>query len=330
MMFSLIRPDLIVYATTFIGVTIFVAVGLWHALKRRPDRTQERFSLVLETLRDTKQPRSLMKEDGFSLSSLFGGGSALGTWLLGWSNRLRLVYEQAGLPVSAAAFIGFSVALTAGSMILAVLLELPPYLQPLIAMAGVLLPWRVVVQCRMRRQRVLSSQLPDALELIARAIRAGNGLGVGIRAAADELLPPIALEFRRVCDTHSLGLPIEDALANMIERVPDHSLKFFSTAVAMHRKYGGNLAEVLDKISHIVRDRFKVLGQVSALTAEGRLSGVVLMALPLLMFAAIYVLNKEYVMVLFTEPLGQQMLAGAIGLQFLGAWSIRYIVQIEV
>ena len=330
MMSSLISTHLLVSVMTLTSVTILVALGLWHASKRHQNRGEERFSKVLESLRKPDQPQSLLKNDAFSPTVLVGKDSALQARLLGWCNGMRLVYEQANLPISGAAFVGLASSLTAGSVVLAMILGLPQYWQPLIVAGGVLLPFLVVSQRRMRRQRELSRQIPDALDFIARAIRAGNGLAVGIRAAADEMLPPISHELRRVCDTHQLGLPIEKALEIMVDRVPDRSLKFFYTAVTLHQKYGGNLAEILDKISYIVRDRFKVLGQVKALTAEGRLSGVVLMALPVLMFGAIYVLNREYVMVLFTDPVGQRLLAGAVGLQFLGAWSIHRIVQIEI
>lgn len=322
--------EICVCIATLIGVTAVVAWGL-QVLNRQEDRAHQRLLELLKTLHDPQQSRSsLLKDETFSLSPFLGQDTALAERILGWNTQIRRFYDQSGIPISGSAFFALSLSLFALAEALAAVFQLPGYAYLVIGCATVVLPFVIVSQCRTRRQRELSRQLPDALELIARCIRAGNGLGVGIRGAADEMLPPIAIEFRRVCDTHQLGIPIEDALQNMVDRVPDRSIKFFATAVALHKKYGGNLAEVLDKISYIVRDRFKILGQVGALTAEGRLSGIVLMALPLLMFAAIYFLNRSYVMVLFSDPVGQKMLGGAILLQFLGAWSIRRIVQIDI
>lgn len=328
-MYPQFSTEIYVCIATLIGVTAIVAWGL-QALYRQEDRAHDRLMTLLATFKDPETKASLLKDESFPLAPFLDTSTPLGERLLGWNSQIRKYYEQSGIPISGSAFFALSLAGIAAALTVSSLLHMPPYVDILsVGVAGAM-PFIVVSYFRNRLQRELSRQLPDALELIARSIRAGNGLSVGIRGAADEMLPPIALEFRRVCDSHQLGLPIEEALQTMVERVPDRSLKFFATAVALHKKYGGNLAEVLDKISYIVRDRFKVLGQVSALTAEGRLSGVVLMALPLLMFGAIYFLNREYVMVLFSDPMGQRMLGGAVVLQVLGAWSIRRIVQIDI
>jgi tight adherence protein B len=123
---------------------------------------------------------------------------------------------------------------------------------------------------------------------------------------------------------------LDEALDNLTERVPNLDLKFFATAVVLQRQTGGDLAEILDKIGSLVRQRFQIWGAVQALTGEGRLSGIVLMALPVLLFLTVYWLNPEYVMLLFTEPMGKKMLIGAIVLQVLGALCIRKIVNIKV
>ncbi len=116
----------------------------------------------------------------------------------------------------------------------------------------------------------------------------------------------------------------------MTERIPNLDLQFFATAVILQRQTGGDLAEILDKIGYLVRERFKIWGQVQALTGEGRLSGIVLLALPPVLFLAVYRLNPEYVMPLFTDPLGRKMLAGAVVMQLLGALVIRKIINIKV
>ncbi len=131
-------------------------------------------------------------------------------------------------------------------------------------------------------------------------------------------------------EEQNLGIPVEESLHSLCDRVPNLDLRFFTTAVILQRQTGGDLAEILDKIGTLIRDRFRMWGQVQALTGEGRLSGVVLLALPFLLFLAVYQFNPGYVSVLFTDPMGKKMLAVAIFMQVLGAWVIRKIVNIKV
>ena len=141
---------------------------------------------------------------------------------------------------------------------------------------------------------------------------------------------PIGVEFQRCYEEQNLGIPLDEALHSLTERVPNLDLKFFATAVILQRQTGGDLAEILDKIGELVRERFRIWGQVQALTGEGRLSGIVLLALPPVLFATVWYLNPEYVMVLFTDPMGKKMLAGGVVMQVLGALVIRKIVNIKV
>jgi tight adherence protein B len=155
-------------------------------------------------------------------------------------------------------------------------------------------------------------------------------LQAAMKVVVEEMPAPISTEFGVAYEAQNLNVPIETALKDMHRRVPNMDLRFFATAVTIQRQAGGDLAEILDKIGHIVRERFRILGQVQALTGEGRISGVVLMGLPIVLFFAVYYLNPEYVMVLFTDPLGRKMVAVAIFLQVLGAICIKKIVNIKV
>jgi tight adherence protein B len=175
-----------------------------------------------------------------------------------------------------------------------------------------------------------AAQLPDALELLARALRAGHSLGAGMSLVAEEMPAPIGKEFGMAFEEQNLGVSLEDSLKSLTKRVPNMDLKFFATAVVLQRQTGGDLAEILNKIGSLIRERFRIWGQVQALTGEGRLSGVVLLALPPVLFLAVYYLNPRYCMMLFTDPMGRQMLAGAVILQILGALVIRKIVNIKV
>lgn len=131
-------------------------------------------------------------------------------------------------------------------------------------------------------------------------------------------------------EEQNLGVPIEKALKSMLKRMPNMDLKFFVTAVAIQKQAGGDLAEILDKIGYIIRERFKIMGQVQALTGEGRMSGIALQAMPPLLFAVIYYMNPDYVMILFQEELGKQMLLYAIGMQIVGAIVIKKIINIKI
>jgi len=146
----------------------------------------------------------------------------------------------------------------------------------------------------------------------------------------DELPDPISKEFNIAYEEQNLGIPLDQALKSLYLRMPNMDYKFFAMAVAIQRQSGGDLAEILDKIGHIIRERFRILGQVQALTGEGRISGIVLMALPIALFFAVWYLNEEYVMLLFTDELGRKMVAVAVVLQILGAVAIKKIVAIKV
>jgi tight adherence protein B len=205
-----------------------------------------------------------------------------------------------------------------------------PMFIPLIALVGGVLPLGYVVFRRGRRFKKFASQLPDAMSLIARALRSGHSLASAIKLITDEMQDPIAKEFNIAYEEQNLGIPLEQSLKNVYLRMPNLDFKFFATAVAVQRQSGGDLAEILDKISHIIRERFKLMGQVQALTGEGRISGIVLMALPVALFFCVWKMNPSYVMLLFTDPLGRQMVGVAVFLQILGAFSIKKIIAIKV
>jgi tight adherence protein B len=172
--------------------------------------------------------------------------------------------------------------------------------------------------------------MPEAVELVSRALRAGHGLASGLHLVAEEMKGPIADEFNRIFEEQNLGIPIELALRNMADRIPVMDVRFFVIAVVIQRSTGGDLAEVLDKIGRLIRQRFELRGHVKALTAEGRLSGVVLLAMPPAMLGFLYFLNREYITVLFTNPIGVKLLwITAVG-QVVGAWVIKKIVAIKV
>ncbi|MDZ4820596.1 MAG: type II secretion system F family protein [Planctomycetota bacterium] len=244
--------------------------------------------------------------------------------------NLTLLFEQADTSLTPGKFVAISAGLGVAGALVSVVAGVTATLVVPLALLITTLPLMWLILRRRMRLKKFAKQLPDALELIARALRAGHSLASGFRLVADEMTDPIGAEFNRVFEEQNLGIAMEDALNNMTERVPNLDLKFFVTSVVLQRQTGGDLAEILDKIGELVRERFKIWGQVQALTGEGRLSGIVLLALPPALFLAVYRLNPDYVMILFTDPMGKQMLAGGVIMQILGALVIRKIVNIRV
>jgi tight adherence protein B len=243
--------------------------------------------------------------------------------------NLRAFLQQADVSLTPSKFIILSIALSVGTVFLLPVCGVPLYIAPLGALLGAV-PFTVLFFKRKARLNKFQKQLPEALELISRALRAGHSLASGFKLVADELGDPIGSEFERCYESQNLGVPLEEAIEQMTERVPNLDLRFFATAVILQRQTGGDLAEILDKIGYLVRERFKIWGQIQALTGEGRLSGVVLLALPPALFIVMWRLNPGYSMTLFTDPMGHQMLAGAIVMQLIGALVIRKIVNIKV
>src|SRR5262245_23490827 len=245
-----------------------------------------------------------------------------------WLN-LQKVIEQADANITPSNLVG--VALLAGCVGAAMSGWLMnPYVIPVGGGLCFLAPFLWVFMKRKKRLTRFGDQLPDAMELTARALRAGHSLAAGMHVVSEELPPPVSKEFARVYEEQNLGIPLEDALYGMCDRVPNLDLKFFVTSVAIQRQTGGDLAEILDRIGHVIRERIKIQGQVRALSAEGRLSGIVLIVLPIGLFLLLLWMKPDYVKLLWTDPTGIKMSVFAIILMMIGAFAIRKIVDIKV
>jgi tight adherence protein B len=243
--------------------------------------------------------------------------------------NLTKVFEQADCNIKPSALFGISIALALVGAALSIWL-VNMYVVPVGAISFFTLPWVWLFMRRSGRLKKFASQLPDAMELVARALRAGHSLAAGMHVVAEEMPAPISKEFGRVYEEQNLGIPLEEALKGMCDRVPNLDLRFFVTSVAIQRQTGGDLAEILDRIGHVIRERFKILGQVKALTAEGRLSGIVLIALPIGLFMMMLWMKPDYVEMLWKDEMGQKMSAGAIVLMILGSYAIKKIIDIKV
>ena len=243
---------------------------------------------------------------------------------------LERLFEQAEANIKPGALFGAAALLAVGGMTVSWLAKVPWFLAPLAGMVMFTIPFLWLFFKRGWRLKKFAAQMPDAMELLARALRAGQSLGAGLHTVSEEMPNPIAKEFGRVYEEQNLGIPLEEAMQSMCDRVPNLDLRFFVTSVAIQRQTGGDMAEILDKIGYVIRERYRILGQVKALTGEGRLSGVVLIALPFSLFGFMLHIKPDYVEKLWTDPLGIKMSVAALVLQVLGAICIKKIVDIKV
>jgi tight adherence protein B len=197
-------------------------------------------------------------------------------------------------------------------------------------LVGFMVPFLVLKVKRTRRLRAFEEQFPEGLDLISRALKAGHAFATGLKMVADEMPEPVGPEFRKTFDEQNFGLPMKDALDNLSFRMPLLDVRFFATAVLIQRETGGNLSEILENLSHVVRERFKILRQVRVYTAHGRFTGYVLLALPAVLCIALSFINPDHMNTLFREPLGRMLLTGALVMQTIGFLWIKQVIKIEV
>jgi tight adherence protein B len=195
---------------------------------------------------------------------------------------------------------------------------------------GFFLPYAYASHMRAKRFQRFEERFPEAMDTLARAVRAGHAFTTALELIANEISEPVAGEFRQLYEEQKFGLPVRDALVNLTERVPLVDVKFFVTAVMLQRETGGNLAEILDNLSYVIRERFKIQRQVRVHTAQGRLTMVMLMALPPTIVMIMLTINRGFILPLFTDPIGHALIVGGITLQTIGYFFIRRIIRIQV
>ncbi|TWT48571.1 type II secretion system F family protein [Botrimarina hoheduenensis] len=319
---------LLISLIVFGGVTAAAVALLTYFGDDKEAEVQQRLS-ALTSGKANKGRDGEKKQADLVTQSWDRGSSALEQAIANHLN-LKKMFAQADVTFSVSQFMMACVASAVIGFVAPTACGMPIKFAPIASVAFICLPFAWLIMKRKRRMKKFAAQLPEALELVARALRAGHSLGAGMNLVGHEMSPPISKEFNRTFEEQNLGTPMEEALNNMTERVPNLDLKFFVTAVILQRQTGGDLAEILDKIGRLIRERFKIWGQVQALTGEGRLSGIVLLALPPALFAAVYRMNPDYLMLLFTDDLGKKMLIGGIVMQLLGAIVIQKIINIRI
>ncbi|MDO8458927.1 MAG: type II secretion system F family protein [Burkholderiaceae bacterium] len=243
---------------------------------------------------------------------------------------LDRLLQQSGLSWSVADFLGMSLLAFVLTLFAASYLAMPWPLRLALAGACALLPALYVTRAKGKRLERIEQQLPDALDLMGRALRAGHAFPTALKMVGDEMNDPLAGEFRAAFDEVNFGIAMPDALMNLATRVPSTDLRYFVIAVLIQRETGGNLAELLASISAIIRDRIKLLGQVRVLSAEGKLSAWILSLLPFGAALMIQLTNPKFLQVLYTDIFGRKMLVIAGVMMLLGIFAMRKIIRIRV
>ena len=322
----------IIFLAVGLGIIVASAVA-FAATTLMPDPsesvTEDRLSALAargrgQTHADEEDRGSLLMAGGVedassALNALVNAVPAVGDLL-----------DQADVKISPQKFTLACLALFIVGVAAALVTPVPWYLGPFLGAALAMLPVGYVMFMRSRRLSKFGLQMPAALELLGRSLRAGHSLQAGFGLVGSEMQAPLATEFARAFEEQNLGIPLDEALEDMSDHIPNMDLRFFATSVILQRQTGGDLAEILDKISDLIRERLQIQGQIKALTGEGRMSGGVLLALPPLLFVVMLKLNYDYVMMLFTDEAGRYMLAAGIVSQILGALMIKKIITIKV
>ena len=249
----------------------------------------------------------------------FSAIPALDSWLAArsWARPLEHLLEQADSRMTVAQLIGFAALGGTSGLILSYWVGIVPGL--LVASFGVFVPFAMLFRARERRSRAISEQLPEALEMMARSLRAGHALNSAFQLAATEMPEPISIEFARAFEEQRLGMALERAVREMAARAPTNGdLKVFAVSTVIQKETGGNLAEIMDGIAATVRDRYRFQGKLRSLTAEARITAWFVSLAPLAMAAFFVSTSPAYMMRLVDNPLGQTMLAGAVGAWVLG------------
>jgi tight adherence protein B len=315
-----------------IGVVTFAAVfaleAVIYTLRYFGDRKQDELKRRLQSLGSTEAVKfGLLRAGRLSASPV------LDALLRGIpiSQRLEDLLEQAEIDITVARLLTYCGITGVVLYMLGLLTAGGPVMSLVLLPMGFLLPIMVVSWKRTRRSTKLSEQLPDALDMMGRSLRAGHALSSSFKMVASELPPPISLEFARAFEEQNLGLPFERAIAQMVKRCPtNRDLKIFAVSVIVQKETGGNLVEIIEKIAETVRQRYRFFGKLDTLTAEGRMSSYILGALPILTGLFIGFTNPPYVMLLFTTHMGNMIFGFAVVSWIIGFVTMRRMAKVSI
>jgi tight adherence protein B len=319
---------LIILITTFLA-SLLLSWSLIMALATgKPADVAGRLETIAKRQEDIAEPLApqLVRDEELSAVPLLH--RLMARW--SWSKGLQKLLAQAGWKIKPGKFVLVSGVLAFGSLLVFSLLIAIPPVALLAGLAAGIIPFLAVLLQRARRFARFEGVFPDAIDLLTRSVRAGHAFTTGLEMISRELPEPVAGEFRTTFDEYNFGLPLREALVHLTERMPLPDVRFFATAMLIQKESGGNLAELLESMSRIIRERFKILGEVRTRTAQGRLTAGILIALPPLLFVTLNFLNPGYAQLLLTEQLGHKILMASFLLQAIGSALLWKIVHIEV
>jgi len=316
----------LIVVVSFAAVVLAEAIGstIRFIRNRRTDELKRR----LQSLGTGAQSSSGLLREG-----KLSGFGALDEVLQGLSvaRKLDELLEQAELNITIKRLLGYSVLCALVLFAGGTLIGLGPALSVLFLLMGLPLPYTFALMARERRNHKITEQLPDALDMMARSLRAGHGLGSAFKLVAGEMPSPISVEFARAFEEQKLGLSFDKAVAQMTKRVPNNGdLKIFAVSVIVQKETGGNLVEIIEKIADTIRQRYRFYGKLRTLTAEGRMSSYVLGALPILTSLVIAFGNTPYAKLLITEKAGNVVLGYAVVSWILGFAWMRRMAKVTV
>jgi len=312
----------------FALVLLAVVGGYFLLSAGRSEKVEvkRRISLLeLRNLRDADVPEFLKKE-------VFSEVPLLNRLLsrVNIATRIDRRLRQADMKMPVGTFLLLSLALFSLGIVAGRILHWPIILSVVVGSALFAVPNIIVDIMRRRRLKRFINHFPEALEMFARSLRAGHSFTGAIQLVAQEMPDPIGPEFSKVFEEQNLGIPLRQALIGMTDRVDILDVKFFVTAILIQRETGGNLAEIIDKIAYVIRERFRVQGQLKVFTAQARITGTILALLPVGMAVLLGILNPEYMKPLWVEKAGKTMIAAAVTMQILGFLAIRKIIRIKI
>jgi len=316
-----------------IGIWLLVMAIWW--VSSSAFRTADVDRLKARLLGTTREQKKKAAQQGPALINPDRPAATILMRLIGRFNlekRLQEMLEQAGMKMTVARLLHTCLGAALAGFALAWFL-LPPHLRAfawLAAMVGLAVPVLVVSRKRRGRMRHFEEQFPESLEFVARSMRAGHAFSVSLEMIHREFQEPLAGEFRRTFEEHNLGLPLDVALQKLAKRVPLLDVHFFVSAVLLQKRTGGNLAEILDKLAYVIRERFKLRGKIRAISAHGKMTGTALTCIPLGVGIMMFYVNPDYIRFFFLDDVGNLMLGAAVVLQLIGYAIIRKIVSIEV
>jgi tight adherence protein B len=316
---------LLVFVT--VALVAFIAGSLVDQRNARARLIKDRLATVQKTPeREPNEELAFLRDEQLSKIPAFDT-------LLRRSERVSAIQDallQAGMKFRAGNFLLLCVFCGVVAGLAAVFYTSNPAIGWAALIIGGFLPYSVVSYRRQKRFEKFEELFPEAIDTLARAVRAGHAFTTAIEMISNEISEPLATEFRKLFEEQKFGMPVRDALMNLTERVPLVDVKFFVTAVMLQRETGGNLAEILDNLSYVIRERFKIQRQVRVHTAQGRLTMALLMAMPPTVVTILLVFSPDFVRPLFYDPIGHALLVLSIALQTVGYFVIRKIIKIQV